>query len=203
MLHALRSRGLMSAVYGVIIVGMIMVFVIQFNPSAGKKTAALTEECAARVAGWCITPKDHMAAYRILIPRGPGGELQTARAKQMGLHKIALDGLVEREQTVFFGADGRDAPETLRPAVQRVRVRRRESIRVALEDRVAVAFHPQRFERVALGIGRRGLRIHRATSGSRAMRAAIASNTAPPARSIHTAARVAAPLRRSDAAATM
>ena len=87
----------MSLIYGVIIVGMIMVFVIQFNPSAGKKTASLGEECAARVSGWCITPKDHLAAYRILIPRGQNGELQTKRAKQMGLHKVALDGLIERE----------------------------------------------------------------------------------------------------------
>ncbi len=97
MLHLFRNRGLMSLVYGVIIVGMILVFVIQFNPSAGKKTASLGEECAARISGWCVTPKDHLAAYRILIPRGQNGELQTARAKQMGLHKVALDGLIERE----------------------------------------------------------------------------------------------------------
>src|ERR1700721_1294481 len=97
MLHLFRNRGIMSLVYGVTIVGMILVFVIQFNPSAGKKTASLEESCAARISGWCITPKDHLAAYRILIPRGPGGELQTARAKQMGLYKISLDGLIERE----------------------------------------------------------------------------------------------------------
>jgi peptidyl-prolyl cis-trans isomerase D len=97
MLNAFRSRGLTSVVYGVIIVAMILVFVIQFNPSAGKKTATLGEQCAARVRGWCINPKDHMAAFRILIPRGPQGELQTKKAKQMGLLKVALDGLIERE----------------------------------------------------------------------------------------------------------
>jgi peptidyl-prolyl cis-trans isomerase D len=100
MLSVFRSRGLSSIVYGVIIVAMILVFVIQFNPSAGKKTATLGEQCAARVRGWCINPKDHMAAFRILIPRGPQGELQTKKAKQMGLMKVALDGLIERELLV-------------------------------------------------------------------------------------------------------
>src|SRR5580698_6039548 len=83
MLSLFRSRGLTSVVYGVIIVAMILVFVIQFNPSAGKKTATLGEQCAARVRGWCINPKDHMAAFRILIPRNQQGELQTKKAKQM------------------------------------------------------------------------------------------------------------------------
>src|SRR5580704_13018031 len=100
MLSLFRSRGLTSVVYGVIIVAMILVFVIQFNPSAGKKTATLGEQCAARVRGWCINPKDHMAAFRILIPRNQQGELQTKKAKQMGLLKVALDGLIERELLV-------------------------------------------------------------------------------------------------------
>jgi peptidyl-prolyl cis-trans isomerase D len=100
MLSVFRSRGLSSVVYGVIIVAIILVFVIQFNPSAGKRTASLDEQCAARVRGWCINPKDHLAAFRILIPRGPQGELETQKAKQMGLMRVALDGLVERELLV-------------------------------------------------------------------------------------------------------
>jgi len=100
MLNAFRSRGLTSVVYGVMIVATILVFVLGFNPSAGKKTAPLSEQCAARVRGWCITPKDHSAAFRILIPRGPQGELETQKAKQMGLMKVALDGLIERELLV-------------------------------------------------------------------------------------------------------
>jgi peptidyl-prolyl cis-trans isomerase D len=100
MLNAFRSRGVTSVVYGVMIVATILVFVLGFNPSAGKKTAPLTEQCAARVRGWCITPQDHTAAFRILIPRGPQGELETQKAKQMGLMKVALDGLIERELLV-------------------------------------------------------------------------------------------------------
>lgn len=100
MLQALRSQGLKSVVYGSLIVAMVLVFVLGFNPSAGKKHASIDEQCAARVRGRCITPKDHLAAYRILIPRGEGGELLTGKAKQMGLLRIALDGLVERELLV-------------------------------------------------------------------------------------------------------
>jgi peptidyl-prolyl cis-trans isomerase D len=100
MLQAFRSRGLSSVIYGVLIAGMVLVFVLGFNPSAGKKTAALGEQCAARVKGHCITPKDHLAAYRILIPRNEQGQLLTAKAKQMGMLRVALDGLVERELLV-------------------------------------------------------------------------------------------------------
>lgn len=100
MLQAFRSRGLSSVIYGVLIVGMVLVFVLGFNPSAGKKHAELGEQCAARVRGRCITPKDHLAAYRILIPRNEQGELLTAKAKQMGLLRTSLDGLVERELLV-------------------------------------------------------------------------------------------------------
>jgi peptidyl-prolyl cis-trans isomerase D len=100
MLQAFRSRGISSVIYGVLIAGMVLVFVLGFSPSAGRKTAALGEQCAARVKGHCITPKDHLAAYRILIPRNEQGELMTAKAKQMGLLRIALDGRVERELLV-------------------------------------------------------------------------------------------------------
>ena len=100
MLQAFRSRGLSSVIYGVLIAGMVLVFVLGFNPSAGKKTAALGEQCAARVKGHCITPKDHLAAYRILIPRNEQGQPLTAKAKQMGILRVALDGLVEREPLV-------------------------------------------------------------------------------------------------------
>jgi peptidyl-prolyl cis-trans isomerase D len=100
MLQAFRSRGLSSVIYGVLIAGMVLVFVLGFNPSAGKKTAALGEQCAARVKGHCVTPKDHLAAYRILIPRNEQGQLLAAKAKQMGLLRVSLDGLVERELLV-------------------------------------------------------------------------------------------------------
>jgi peptidyl-prolyl cis-trans isomerase D len=100
MLQALRSRGLSSVIYGVLIVGMALVFVLGFNPSAGKQKASLGEQCAARVKGHCITPKDHMAAYRLLIPRGEQNEPLMAKAKQMNILRVSLDGLIERELLV-------------------------------------------------------------------------------------------------------
>jgi peptidyl-prolyl cis-trans isomerase D len=100
MLQAFRSKGLSSAIYGVLILGIVLVFVLGFNPSAGKKQASLSEQCAARVRGRCITPKDHLAAYRLMIPRGENGEPMMEKAKQMGILRVALDGLIERDLLV-------------------------------------------------------------------------------------------------------
>src|SRR5438132_5361373 len=100
MLDLFRQRGLSSIVYGAVIAATILVFVIQFRPNAGQKTAQLNEACVARVRGWCIDPKDHRAAYQLLTPRDSQGNRLVARAKQMGLSRIALDGLIERELLV-------------------------------------------------------------------------------------------------------
>ena len=97
MLDLFRKRGLTSVVYGIIIVATILVFVINFRPNANQKSASLREACAATVKGYCIDPKSHRASYRVLIPRDQSGNLMTDRAKAMGLNKIALDGLIERE----------------------------------------------------------------------------------------------------------
>ncbi len=93
MLDVFRNKGLSTIVYGVIIVGMVLVFVIQFNPSAGKKSASINQTCVATVKGWCVGPKDLQASFRLLAPRDR--EMTTAQTNQ--LKKIALDGLVERE----------------------------------------------------------------------------------------------------------
>lgn len=100
MLDLFRKRGVASVLYGGIITAIIVVFVIQFGPSAGQKTASLREDCVATVRGYCVTPKEHRAAFRLLIPRDPSGNLDVERAKSMGLQRIALDGLVERELLV-------------------------------------------------------------------------------------------------------
>ncbi len=97
MLSLFRQRGLTSVIYGAIIVAMIAVFIIQFRPNSGQKTASINEACAATVRGRCIDPKEQRAAYRLLIPRDQQGNLLTGRAKSMGLMKIATDGLIDRE----------------------------------------------------------------------------------------------------------
>ena len=97
MLDLFRKRGLTSVVYGVIIIAIVLVFVIQFRPNAGQQTASLKEACVVLVKGHCVNPKSYKAAYRLLIPRDPQGNLLTARARSMQLGKVTADGLVERE----------------------------------------------------------------------------------------------------------
>lgn len=94
MLDFFRQKGLTSIIYGVIIVGMILVFVLGFNPSAGKKLGTVSEACAARVHGSCIEPKAHRAAYRLVFSRGTGG------MKQGAASRVVLEGLIERELLV-------------------------------------------------------------------------------------------------------
>jgi peptidyl-prolyl cis-trans isomerase D len=94
MLNFFRQKGLTSIIYGVIIVGMIAVFVLGFNPSAGQKLGTISEACAARVHGSCIEPKAHRAAYRLVFSRGTGQMSQAAASR------IVLEGLIERELLV-------------------------------------------------------------------------------------------------------
>jgi peptidyl-prolyl cis-trans isomerase D len=91
MLDFFRQKGLTSVVYGAIIVATILVFILGFNPSAGKKLASVNEACAARVRGVCIEPKAHRAAYRLVFSRGTGGMRQALASR------IVLEGLIERE----------------------------------------------------------------------------------------------------------
>ncbi|HEY1960485.1 MAG TPA: peptidylprolyl isomerase [Polyangiaceae bacterium] len=97
MLDMFRNKGLQSAVYVVLIVATVVVFVIQFNPSAGKQSAKLTQSCAATVRGTCIEPKDHKAEFMLLVPFDEHGARLMGRAKQMHIPQIALDGLIERQ----------------------------------------------------------------------------------------------------------
>lgn len=94
MLDFFRKKGLTSIIYGIIIVGMILVFVLGFNPSAGKKLGTVSEACAARIHGSCIEPKAHRAAYRLVFSRGTGG------MKQATASRIVLEGMIERELLV-------------------------------------------------------------------------------------------------------
>jgi peptidyl-prolyl cis-trans isomerase D len=91
MLDFFRQKGLTSAVYGAVIVATILVFILGFNPSAGKKLGPLNDACAAKVRGYCIEPKAHRAAYRLAFSRGAPG------MKQAQASRYCLEGLVERE----------------------------------------------------------------------------------------------------------
>jgi len=97
MLDMFRSKGLQSAVYLVLIVATVIVFVVQFNPSAGKQSAKLTQSCAATVRGTCIEPKEHRAAFMLMVPFDEHGTRLIGKAKSMHIPQIALEGLIERE----------------------------------------------------------------------------------------------------------
>ncbi len=92
MLAFLRQKGLSNVLYGVIIAGTILTFVIGFRPNATMKTASLNQVCAARVRGRCIEPKDFFAAYRMLMP-----SRSSEASRRLNLKRVALDGLIERE----------------------------------------------------------------------------------------------------------
>ncbi|MDF2695053.1 MAG: Foldase protein PrsA precursor [Labilithrix sp.] len=94
MLDFFRQKGLTSAVYGAVIVATILVFILGFNPSAGKKLGPLNDACAARVRGSCIEPKAHRAAYRLAFARGTPG------MKQATASRFVLEGMIERELLV-------------------------------------------------------------------------------------------------------
>lgn len=94
MLDFFRQKGLTSAVYGAVIVATVLVFILGFNPSAGKKLGTVNEACAARVRGSCIEPKAHRAAYRLAFSRGAPG------MKQPTASRFVLEGLIERELLV-------------------------------------------------------------------------------------------------------
>ncbi len=97
MLDVFRQKGVTSVVYGTILVATIVVFVVQFRPNSGPKAATLRRQCAAMVRGNCIDPKDQRATFRLLMPRGSDGESSMKQARSMGLTRLSLDALIDRE----------------------------------------------------------------------------------------------------------
>jgi peptidyl-prolyl cis-trans isomerase D len=92
MLEFFRQKGLSNVLYGAIMAGTILTFVIGFRPNASMRTASINQVCAARVRGRCIDPKDFTAAYRMVMPA------RSAQAsRRLNLKRVALDGLIERE----------------------------------------------------------------------------------------------------------
>lgn len=87
------SKGVMSIVYGFIVVAILLVFLVQFRPSSGQQTASLQKQCAANIRGQCITPKDFYASLGLIAPRSA----DDARLKAMGIRRLVLEGIVERQ----------------------------------------------------------------------------------------------------------
>jgi peptidyl-prolyl cis-trans isomerase D len=90
-MEAFRSQGLKSAVYGVIVIAIAVVFLIQFRPAGSGKGQAIKNECVAEVRGECISVRDYRSSLSLAAPR-----MEEQALKQLQLRRLILDGLVER-----------------------------------------------------------------------------------------------------------
>ena len=93
MLSIFRGGGVSQVLVGGIAFSIILVFALEFRAGRNGPTASLKKECALEVKGECVDPKEYYAAFGLVMPRGA----DPRAAKQLGLHKKVLDGLVERE----------------------------------------------------------------------------------------------------------
>jgi peptidyl-prolyl cis-trans isomerase D len=96
MLSIFRGGGVAQVVVGGIAFSIILVFALEFRAGRNGPTASLKKECAIEIKGGCIDPKEYYASFGLVAPRG----LDPRGARQLGLHKKVLDGLVERELLV-------------------------------------------------------------------------------------------------------
>ena len=93
MLKVFRQQGLTSAIYGVLIVATVVVFVVQFRPGAQGRTGSIHQECAAEIRGRCIEPKEYQAELMLVAP---GRMIEPSQLKAMSIRRYVLDGLLER-----------------------------------------------------------------------------------------------------------
>ncbi|HEY3493523.1 MAG TPA: peptidylprolyl isomerase [Polyangiaceae bacterium] len=96
MLNFFRQQGAGQAVVFTVVVGIIVVFALEFRAGSGGSSATLKTECAVSYRGNCVDAKDYFAAYGILAPRG----LAPKDSRSLQLKKVVLDGLAERELLV-------------------------------------------------------------------------------------------------------
>jgi peptidyl-prolyl cis-trans isomerase D len=96
MLKMLRQGGTGQAIMGLIVFTIILVFLLEFRSTSRMQTGSLRRECAARVSGECVTPKDFYAELGLVVPRG----VAPKQVKALGLRKQVMDGVVERELLV-------------------------------------------------------------------------------------------------------
>jgi peptidyl-prolyl cis-trans isomerase D len=96
MLSIFRGGGVAQVIVGGIAFSIILVFALEFRAGRNGPTASLKKECAIEIKGACIDPKEYYASFGLVAPRG----LDPRGARQLGLHKKVVDGLVERELLV-------------------------------------------------------------------------------------------------------
>lgn len=90
MLNTFRKGGVIQFVMGGVILLIIAAFALEVR---GPKSTNFDTECAARVSGRCVVPRDFTAAFQLSVRP----DLTAKELKRLGIRKMILDGLVERE----------------------------------------------------------------------------------------------------------
>lgn len=80
----------------VVVFAVITVFIVEFRATSRMQTGSIRRECAAQVAGQCVTPKDFFAEFGLVVPRG----MPAKQVKTYSLRRRVAEGLVERELLV-------------------------------------------------------------------------------------------------------
>lgn len=96
MLSFFRSGGFGQVLVAGVAFAIIVAFALEFRTGSNGPTGKLQRECAVRYAGYCVDAKDYYAAHGVIVQRG----IEPKMARQLGLNKRVLDGLVERELLV-------------------------------------------------------------------------------------------------------
>jgi peptidyl-prolyl cis-trans isomerase D len=91
MLNTFRQGGVIQLVMGGVILLIILAFALEVR--GPKKIGKFEMECAVRVGDRCVAPRDFMAAFQLSVRP----DLTPKELKRLGVRKMILDGLVERE----------------------------------------------------------------------------------------------------------
>jgi peptidyl-prolyl cis-trans isomerase D len=91
MLNSFRKGGVIQFLMGGVILLIVAAFALEVR--GFKKIGKLDAECAVKVGASCVNPRDFMAAYQMTVRP----DLTPKEIKRLGLRKMILDGLVERE----------------------------------------------------------------------------------------------------------
>jgi peptidyl-prolyl cis-trans isomerase D len=116
MLNALRQGGTGQALMATVVMGIIVVFILEFRSTSRMQTGSIRRECAASIGRDCLSRKDFVAEYGLIVPRG----LSAKQVKAYQLRRQVLEGLVEREllvqeaQRLGLGVDEEAVKEELR-----------------------------------------------------------------------------------------
>jgi peptidyl-prolyl cis-trans isomerase D len=91
MLNKFRQGGVIQFLMGGVILLIVAAFALEVR--GYKKIGKLDTECAVKVDKACVNPRDFTAAYQMIArPDWTAKEI-----KRLGLRKMILDGLVERQ----------------------------------------------------------------------------------------------------------